>query len=610
MKDFFKNKKTIFAVVILIILLIIGVILSKFYSSRISVRKVLKNKYDSVKCIDLYCDGIIAESKDDKKVGVKIFDGNGNLVGKYDYKKTDKNVKEPFYLSNNYLLMKKEVKKDKIEYSINNKNAKEQYKTNNILSPINKYIILESAQAKIDYVYTILDAYGKEVISGVTDFESYVDGNILTGTKDTHNYIFNNKGKVLADGYKVNEEKDDYIILKATDKNLYYYFNISKSKIINEGFSSYIINDNYIEVVRNENNKDVVYNISNDGKETLAKESSSLTSFIKDVQKKIDKDKFSLYTGSIVETNATKVFVDNKSDNSFGIYDLKSKKYEKIYEYITNASYSEINKLESLDGKSYLQISCSEPMCPENKVYVYDYTNQKVLFNLNGTDKIASDYNQYKNNYKVIKYSRRSSNENYKNKYVLYDDKNNEVISSENPIVVVDSTLLFGKEYDKVLLYKTSTKKMLNTDKELATLEADKYYKYGKTLVDSKGKEIYKIASDSNLEYANEYVYAIGTNDVKVYSIDTNKVYTYKLEKNESILSLDNNKMIPFKSLILVNNGDKKHVKLINIKNNKARILKNINIFSMETDKDETKKYIITSEKKKGKIKYGLYILD
>lgn len=610
MKDMLKNKKIIYIIIALFILLFTGIVLSKHYESRVIVRKILKIKYDNVMCIDSECNGILAEEKGKKKTSVKLFNSDGNLIGKYDYNNFDKKIKKPFYLSKNYLLMSKKISDKKTEFSINTTNAKELYKTKNNLSKVNDYVILESAQAKVDYSYTLLDLYGKVLMSDITDFESYGDGKIMYGNHNTHSYIFNKKGKVLLDGYKVSEIFDDYLILKSAKKDVYYYFNISKSKIINEGFYSYRIKNDVLEVTRKENQKDVVYSIDKYGKEEFLKDSKSLSDVITSIQKQIIDDNYILYSISVIDSKTKKVFVDNKNNNSFGIYDLSKKSYKELYSYKITGAYTDINILNQKDNKYYFQISCSKPMCEENIMYVYDYNKQKIEFSLEGSSRLASKYTQYENGYKVVRFSSRSEDEKYKGKYVIFNDKNEEVDITDEAVIIVDSNEIFGAEYEKVLLYKSKSNKFLNTSKNLATLEDKKYYKFGTTLVDKKGKEIYKISSNSSLEYSKDYVYAIGTNDVKIYSIDNNKVYSYKLEKNESILSKDNKKMIPYKSLVLINNEKNEVSKLINVRMNKVKKLKNTTIFSINKNKDGSREYLVTTQKVKGKIKYGLYILD
>ena len=614
MKELLKNKKSKQVLIIVGVVLVIGLFTSYFYSNRVNVRKILTDKYDSIKCIDKYCKSIYAEEEKNNTIYVKLLNENGNIVGRYDYKKTKKKVKEPFYLSEKYLLMKKQISSKKAEYTINNKNAKEEYKAKGVLSKINDDLVLETKEAKIDYVYNIINYQGKEIITNITEFESYNDGNILYGIKDTHNYIISKSGKILLDGYTVADERDDYLVLKSASKDSYYYFNIAKQKIMNEAFSTYVIkDDDSLQVARKENNTTVIYAITKNGRENKDVNKAYLYNHISDIQKNIDSNKYDIYLESIVDEFTENIFVDNKNNNSFGIYNTTKKSYRKLYDYTSSAFNTEINVIPSLDGKTYFQVSCAKPYCKTSLMYVYAYTTEDstILFHTEGSDKLASEYHQYNNGYKVLKYSNNSKDEEYKNKYVLYDKKNKEIEKSENYISVIDSFLLLGEEKEKsLLIYNTQKGKMVNTDSTLAEKVSDNYYLFNNKLVNRKGEEVYSAIKNHTLSYSNDFVYSFGNKDVKVYSIKTGKIYTYKLGDKEITKSSDNINLVPFRNIVFVNNESKKYSKLINTKSNKYRKLKDNLIFKIYSNEENNRNYIIVKKSVNGKLKYGLYILD
>ena len=95
-------------------------------------------------------------------------------------------------------------------------------------------------------------------------------------------------------------------------------------------------------------------------------------------------------------------------------------------------------------------------------MYVYDLIKSKVVFNTTGSDLLAEEFTLYKNNYKVVYYSRNSENKNYKEKYVLYDKNNKELIKESKPIILIGSTPLLGALYNNSLIYDISSKKIIN----------------------------------------------------------------------------------------------------------------------------------------------------
>ena len=125
MKNLKENKKFLYALISFVVFFIFGFLLSIIYKNSVNVRGVLSTKYDTITCIDKNCNGISSTIKNNKNKKVKLINSEGKVVGNYSYKNSLKLVKKPIYLAKNYMIMKKEIKKGKIEYSVNTKNAKE-----------------------------------------------------------------------------------------------------------------------------------------------------------------------------------------------------------------------------------------------------------------------------------------------------------------------------------------------------------------------------------------------------------------------------------------------------------------------------------------------------
>ena len=129
---------------------------------------------------------------------------------------------------------------------------------------------------------------------------------------------------------------------------------------------------------------------------------------------------------------------------------------------------------------------------------MYNLTDNKEILRNNDSDKVVKNYAQYENNYKVIKYTKTGNNEDYKGKYVLYDNNNKEISKLDNEIVVIDSKMIIGNDISdsKVALYNSKTKKMLTETKgEIINLNNENLYNYTNDnneefIVDNTGKEI------------------------------------------------------------------------------------------------------------------------
>lgn len=620
-----EDKKIIGVIAIFIILIIGGIVVTNLETDNDNisrVTKILSDKYDSVKCINSECSGIIATTKNKDKNENKIYSAYGKLVAKYN--DSEKNKKTPYDYQKKYILMQKKISDNETRYYMVNTSGKVLYKTNNKLIVLNENYVLEQEKAKIDYVYKFIDLTGKVKYENITDYKTYDDNKFISMTKEDKNYILNSKGQKIVDDCKVeNEVKDEkdrtkFLIVQNTKNDSYYYFNTSKSKIVGDSFESYKLkSDNSLVVYKKENNSKVSYNVNKNGIQKKASSSKFLAEVVKDLKSKLDENKFYIYTLSVLDENQDSIFVDNKEEKSFGIYNLKDNKYTSVYNYSSDKFYSSISVLESNDDKTYFQVSCSNPICSETQMLVYNFSDNKELFKLTGDSLVATEYSQYENGYKVIKYSYKTTNDDYKGKYVLYDKDNKELYKSSNQISIIDSKLVMGKEIESdSILYSTNKNKVLNDEKTLAEkldVKNKNYYKYRNNdsknvIIDSKGNEIYSVDNSGTIEYNNDNIFAITSKDIKIYNMDSEKVSTYRFSKNETTTDYSNSKITPFGSVAFVNNSNKSYVKVIDSNANVLKQIKKTSIYKVEVNKEHTKAFIITTSKVNGKVKYGLYL--
>lgn len=620
-----EDKKIIGVIAIFVILIIGGIVVTNLETDNDNisrVTKILSDKYDSVKCINSECSGIIATTKNKDKNENKIYSAYGKLVAKYN--DSEKNKKTPYDYQKKYILMQKKISDNETRYYMVNTSGKVLYKTNNKLIVLNENYVLEQEKAKIDYVYKFIDLTGKVKYENITDYKTYDDNKFISMTKEDKNYILNSKGQKIVDDCKVeNEVKDEkdrtkFLIVQNTKNDSYYYFNTSKSKIVGDSFESYKLkSDNSLVVYKKENNSKVSYNVNKNGIQKKASSSKFLAEVVKDLKSKLDENKFYIYTLSVLDENQDSIFVDNKEEKSFGIYNLKDNKYTSVYNYSSDKFYSSISVLESNDDKTYFQVSCSNPICSETQMLVYNFSDNKELFKLTGDSLVATEYSQYENGYKVIKYSYKTTNDDYKGKYVLYDKDNKELYKSSNQISIIDSKLVMGKEIESdSILYSTNKNKVLNDEKTLAEkldVKNKNYYKYRNNdsknvIIDSKGNEIYSVDNSGTIEYNNDNIFAITSKDIKIYNMDSEKVSTYRFSKNETTTDYSNSKITPFGSVAFVNNSNKSYVKVIDSNANVLKQIKKTSIYKVEVNKEHTKAFIITTSKVNGKVKYGLYL--
>lgn len=604
------NKKN---TIISIILLLVLVIVCYFVVSNFKINKVLSAKYDNIKCITSDCDGIMATRKIKNKEMVFLLNSKGKIISKYE-KKSDKY--EPYALSKNYFISSSQNDdKSKTTYVVYNKKGKQIYKTQEKLEKINDdYILISSDNEK----YSIVNKDGKVVYSDIKEVNLYDNNKFISAKIDKDYIIFDEKLEKVLTNYTVDKEVKDkndevlYLIVKDAKSEEYSYFDIKSSKIIGESFSSYKESDNEDEflITKKVNNSKVTYILYKNGKQKKSDNSKSQIEIVNDIKSILNKDYY-LYTSTVSSESNKYVLVDNLKENSIGTFNVKTKKYTEIYKYSkTENIYSTVNKIES-KNKEYYQISCSLNICDTPVSVVYNLTDNKEILKNNDSDKIVKNYAQYENNYKVIKYAKTGENEDYKGKYVLYDNNNKEVSKLDNEIVVIDSKMIIGNDISdsKVALYNSKTKKMLTETKgEIINLNNENLYKYTNDnneefIVDNTGKEIANKSSNDVLVYSDDSILS-GDKSIEVYNLNTNKKINYSLTKNEEITDVTSSVIKPYKGLIYVNNSKNKYFKIIKT-NGKEKKIKKLTIDRIMQNKD--KDVIIIT--KNSSNKYGLYII-
>ena len=600
-----NNKKIEILSIILLIVLIVALGLTVYLrrNTITNVNKVLSNKYDEIKCVDEDCDFITVYDKD--KNITYIYDSYGNKISKYKMS----NSKTLYGVTPTYLLFKNIDKNGEIkEYYVIKVNGKKVYSSKKELTVLSDYLVEELDGEKSN----IINYKGDVLYSNVEKVKRYKKVSSIKVLDEE--YLISERGDRTLSDYVIDREVFDdegetiYLILQDSSK-AYYYFDAKTEKFKGDSFNSYEFNEDKktIKAYKESNGETTVLDIDKKGKQKESEEESQVK-----VQKKItpliDEEKYRLYQKGLYSNLQDKVLVDSIEDNSFGIYDLKEKTYKELYKYTSENGSSIIISFKSYDDNKYFQINCTESMCGEQKILVYDAKEGKVLFDyVYGENKIKN-FTGIKGGYKLVKYTSDSTDE-FKDKYVLYNKKNEVVVSSTNMITVVDKDILFGKKYDEEMsiIYSAKLKKVFNTDDNLAEMKKigkDKVYTYSDEentyVVSDNGKELFKVENaKSNLVFSKDLILNVTNEKVSLINAKNKKLGEYKFEKNESILSKDGEVNLSYKKSIFVNNITNNYGKIVYYNGTKIRKLKNTNISSVSQSKASKNVIIITTDGKK-----------
>lgn len=606
--------KIIYVIVSIFVIFAIVFLVKYFSSKNIKiVRNILKPVYSDITCIDDNCSSIKA-TKENKKGDktVELYNDKVKKVESYVVKDRKEDKKQIVSIKDDYFI----VSEDK-EYYIFNKSFKGLYKTNNALISLNQKYILEKGEK-----YTLLNYKGEKLFENISEYNLYNDQKIIEIVTENKYVIYDEIKNKILDGYKIDKEVIDsenntlYLVVKNVKTGVYQYYDCNNYKIVGDSFENYTVTtDNELIVSKRENGTKVDYKINTKGEQTKLDKSFSKVEKINNISKKISDDEYYLYSISVYESSQNIVLVDNKKIKEFGFYNLKNKKFNKIYSYNTKEDniYSSVTKLNSDNDNNYLEVSCSSKLCGKNLLYVINIKDKKTGFYNENEKVVLQNYTQYENGYKMIKYSNKSEDEKYKGKYVLYNNKNEEVSISENEILILGQKVVFGPvKNETVTLYSIKNKKSLNnTGANIIKIKNKEYYKYqdeknNTILLDSNGKEILKVKMSQNLKNSDDSLIYIDNKKVKMYSDDF-KAKNYSLEKNEELMDNNSNDILPYKGAIFINNTKEKYIKIVNFDGMKIRKIKNSTVESIYQNKEKNV-YIIAKKEDKNATNFGLYL--
>ena len=624
--NYIKKNKIIFTIVLLI-LLILGIVYFIFFRTKVntikSVKKVLSPNYYDVECIDSNCEYISAYKGN--KYGdytIFVYNAKGKKIAKIKDKYDSKSsyVKTVSGVTKKYVILSKNdyVNGKTSGYTLVNTKGKQKYNSDNVLYSITDYLVAELS----DKSYKIIDLNGKTVFKKIVNLETYANKEVISVTLNNENIIADSKGKTKLSGYNIVHEvtndkgKTLFFVVQDTNKNGYYYYNYKTNKVVGDSFNGYIKGNKEGELIitKKSNGNSKKYVLTKDGKqeEYVIDDMDDLANKIKN---NIDTSKYFIYSNSIKNEKQKSVLVNN--DNSFGVYNLSSKKYTKLLKYTKEKGGVTIIELDSNKNGIYLLINCNNNCCDKNISIVYDVLNNKELYKKESKDNIPQNYIGYEGDYKVIKYSLNSSEE-YKEKYVLYDKNSKELYKSDNEIVIVDKKKLFGEivSNKSLILYSVKDNKILNDEDNLASrisINSSYVYKYSSKnkvyIIGEKGKELAFVPKESaSFIYSDDAIIYIENNKLFIINPANNRTKSYRLKKNEKINDNNGENIYPYKNSVFINNSIDENAKIININGRTIKKIRYSSIDSVYYNSISERVIIITKRVNNNKSLYGLYI--
>lgn len=611
--------------VVLLIALIIKIFVFKPGTSKNGVSKLLDTKYDSISCIDYDCNGFMAIDGDKlTKYKVVLFNVDGEKVA--DYKEVyNANLKEtevPYAIGKDFYLtsITSLSKLSASGYNMKNKKGKVIYSSEKSIELLNNYLVITTDKETSKKI--IVDKKGKVLYSNISDYDSYFNGKIIEIEIDNTYALLNELGEKFLSDYSISkivkdeDEKYLYAVVKNEKDKVYNYFDLLKAKIVGDSFSSYSAGDEVgtLVITKKENEKSVKYLLTKDGKQTKVEEETNTntgSSNLFDVFKNYIDSTYAIYTRSLYSKDQENILVENKTEKSAGIYNIKTKEYKELFKFNPERLYYSLNNyyVAQKDPKdeSILRIVCTSS-CVQNTSVVYDFKNNKELYRYEGEDYLTS-YTEYENGFKVIGLSTSSRN------YAVLDKDNNKVYSTENGnIYIIDSEIVYGSYPNySAIIYSSKDKKAITENKvNLVDDYKNKIYTYSDDnynyVLNASGKEIIKVGKkDYFKNIKNYYVYLVD-NKLNIYNIDKDKTNTYTLKDNEKMNDASGSMISPYKQTLVINNSTEKYVKVINFNGKVLKKIDNVELSKFKTNDEAEKAFLIVKKTKNNKDLYGLYV--
>lgn len=526
------SKKTVRKLIITIVLIIILVIVFIFNyvykkyrkTDNVSlIKQIINEKYDKVNYMldDNYIYGLNVSGG---TYYYDIFDLNGNKEESFS---SDKEL-DIVALSDNYYI----YLEDGIYYLYDYDNNLITYSKD--MRRLNDELVLVGS--------TIINYSGDYLYSGVNKVDSYRKDTFFNINDEL---LIDDDGDLIYDNCKVMEDVENtfitnYLILKINDK--YYTYFTSVKNILGDSFDSYYIDDDEVSVYT-DNDRYLIYNTGFRKKVSTFTINNKNNKYFYETKNRINNDY---------------MIVNNLEDNNYGIYGIFNGKYYPLLK--------KFNGYKRIDNNYYL-------IQGDNENIIFSLKDNKTIYKSN---KDLSNIVYYEDGTKVLK-------EN--NKYLLLDDKNNEILSNDKQIIIEGKKILFGTFDDDIIVYNNSI-----IDGKILKINNDYYVRYEKNdkKIIQNLKTLKKYVSDDYTESIGNYIVLKKDNKVIFNNIKSGNSSEYKLSKKEDIISL------PFKDVIVTKYN--KDIEFVNFSGKILKEVEDIDIKEIIYNKKNNKIVVITRD--------------
>lgn len=531
-----KNIKKLLVASLLIFIIIVGIIYINKILSRIPNKSISMVKH----VINEEYDYLAYLNGSDYIIGYELDDNSYEYsildihgIERYSFE-SDKKL-NIVYANNKYFIVK-----DK-DYKLYNKSFDLISSGDNITSLSNKLILVNDK---------IINIKNEVLFDNIYSINSY-DNNNYFSIND--NLLIDSDGIIKLEGYKVIEEDNSennasYLIVYNGN---YYTFFPSIGRILGSSFDDY-----YIDGELYAYSKDDKYMVYGNG---FRKKVNSYN-----ISDKIKKN-YTFKPSYIIDEGH--VFVTNNIENNSGIINLNTNKYKKLFN-------EEIKTVLRVNNGIFI-----------NNKYLYDINKEKIVYK--SSDQI-DELLLFDGNYKSYKKN---------NVYKLFDDKDNEVISSSKQIVLKNKKLLYGSINKSVSLFDNKL-----FDGNLITVDNKLFISYK----DNNNEKLYSINKNKNiLDNSELHIYgdtitSLDNNMLVIYDLKHDKKYVYEIDDEYNINV--------YKEIIILNN--EKNIIVLNEKASVLSKIKNKEIVNINYDDDINKIIMIVSKNSDDKKLIGSYVLE
>lgn len=573
--------------------------------------ELISNDYNSIDCVD-DCNYLYGYKGEDNLTGkFDFFDETGKKIGNFDLSKVDPTLAVTFdiediadsYFIASYLI----AGEYDYKYVVYNMKGKVLVEASDAEKLTNKYFIAEHEDK--EYIF---DNSGKSIYEDVENVNVY-NNKYITFRINKVDKIIDENAKEILSGYTIakvildENEEIDYLIIKNTEESVYNYYNIKENSKKGDSFTNYTTDDDKVIITKKVDSKNKKFVLNSNGEQAeyvdVKEKDVDTDAYYNVMKEKVDTEKYGIFKSILNYEDQNYILVDIASENKYGVLDVSKGEFKELGVYKENSgrrlNLKKISGNDEIEGNNDIiySIECTTYYCDDNVTYIYNFSKNELLFTRNASEKSPIySYKLYDNGYYVIRTS--TSKFEDSNKYFLYDNKGEELFSSENDIKLIDSKLTYymgtPSNTGKINLYSLKEKKVINLDDdEIISVTSQKFDE----------NTLYQFVTDDNTYLINQDgdvtklvgtyksndgigIYLASDNKISYYNIYTKDTSSYELGKNESINGSTGSELIPYRNAIFVNNSYDNTFKIIGVNGKVLLEKKDLQIHSISKRDD------------------------